>query len=761
MSFGNQNLPLVETEEPFNLQHDCSSGHLSTEKPKQTDQIVITPSLLHIPVLSECRTGPIFHGQTSVERPRASLGPSFSHQLSSITSAPPRNISVTEQASPKESSASDPRLRSKRSSPEISPFSQADPILYSASLAGASTSSYPLPPDHPPKIPKTEQKRRTQQLIPSKQNEIKLATPSHSKDEVDSPGPSSSTSSTLEAVVHAPTPQRFHSLAQPTTGRLRPLQSAPIPDAPHEALERGWSTAPSLLGAGSGAQPYPIIPLSQPYHLREPAIPKRLKNRRTGPERSSLKDRDLPLPRRTFLLPKKPAADRVASAGSSDTIAETSQVASPIVESPTRREVLLPVGETHKLSSNIRRVVPALEAYAHPITTRSLLPSFVDYPERDLDCSIVRFAAACPSVTCKSETKDLHIPDWARKSCNSFLNKFKDLEKYKDFLSLRGGPAQTSIDLIQDLLDKGLVEEQFWVILVLALARLCRKSALFPQRFFLKNVVRPQPGITVAEGHFGEIEKGVFNGKVVCIKMPKFNSSEYPRALSREVVPWAQICHENVLPFYGIFSLNDGYGRFGIVSPYLKNGNVVDFLKRHPDADRPFLIYGVASGMAHLHDHGLVHGDIKGGNILVADTDPPRAVLADFGFTTVADANGPQSPDLSSNTPAGGTKQFEAPELFNPDISYRRTSASDVYAFSMTTRQIYQDRGLDDSMWNLIENCWDRDDFRRPSAREILERLSKRFPALVQCTHTQGWGDLSPSWFKRRQDLRFSGSSCT
>ncbi|KNZ73227.1 putative LIM domain-containing serine/threonine-protein kinase, partial [Termitomyces sp. J132] len=305
---------------------------------------------------------------------------------------------------------------------------------------------------------------------------------------------------------------------------------------------------------------------------------------------------------------------------------------------------------------------------------------------------------------------------------------------------------------------------------------------------------------TIAEGHFGAIQRGLFDGKDVCIKIVRLKSSDarlYRRALSREIMAWAQISHENILPFYGICSLGDSV-RFGIVAPFLKSGNVVDFLAEFPDADRRSLvrfnatlvlpmsdaylvkIRGIATGMSHLHDNGIVHGDIKGPNILVTDTDPPRAVLADFGLAAVVDTEGLKSPLLSSNAIEGGTRPFEAPELLDPDIDYRRTTASDVYAFSMTVYeilsgevpfynkhknhvptmvlrgarpsrpagQVYRDRGLDDFMWELMNDCWHQEAAQRPSAKKVLERLSNVVPA----PRTQGWGDLSPSWFRNKQN---------
>src|SRR3984957_49901 len=55
----------------------------------------------------------------------------------------------------------------------------------------------------------------------------------------------------------------------------------------------------------------------------------------------------------------------------------------------------------------------------------------------------------------------------------------------------------------------------------------------------------------------------------------------------QEAVICRQISHPNLLPFLGIHNLDS---RICLVSPWLENGNIMNFLKRAPDADHTKLV---------------------------------------------------------------------------------------------------------------------------------------------------------------------------
>lgn len=59
---------------------------------------------------------------------------------------------------------------------------------------------------------------------------------------------------------------------------------------------------------------------------------------------------------------------------------------------------------------------------------------------------------------------------------------------------------------------------------------------------------------------------------------------------SCEAVIWRQLCHPNVLPFYGVYHLADNSARVCLVSPWMENGNIVDFLKQAPETNCVHLV---------------------------------------------------------------------------------------------------------------------------------------------------------------------------
>lgn len=159
------------------------------------------------------------------------------------------------------------------------------------------------------------------------------------------------------------------------------------------------------------------------------------------------------------------------------------------------------------------------------------------------------------------------------------------------------------------------------------------------------------------------------------------------------------------------------------------------------------LIAQAADALAAAHSVGVLHKDIKPGNILVTRTPngAPQACLTDFGIGLILDrgallgknitAAGLTDSLVSSSTPSSntGTRMYMAPEL----IEGRPASTlSDIYALGVVMYQVVGgdlSRSLaagwerdvkDDFLREDVAACIDGDPTRRlPSAAELAKRL--------------------------------------
>ncbi|KAG5717225.1 Tyrosine-protein kinase isoform SRK4, partial [Termitomyces sp. T112] len=223
----------------------------------------------------------------------------------------------------------------------------------------------------------------------------------------------------------------------------------------------------------------------------------------------------------------------------------------------------------------------------------------------------------------------------------------------------------------------------------------------------------------------------------------------------KEVILWEQLCHPNIIPVYGLYRFQD---RPCIVAPWMENGNITKYLKRNPEIPRLPLAVGVARGLYYLHDKGIIHGDLKGSNILVDDEGIAR--VADFGISSISD---PQILSLTSHSGAasrGGTIRWQAPELFDMqnDTVVKNSKASDVYAWACVCYEIFTGSiplnhllhdatiifqvkmgarpsrplssseswsswGLTEDIWLIMEDCWKAEPSDRPTIGSILNRL--------------------------------------
>ncbi|KAH7906225.1 kinase-like domain-containing protein [Hygrophoropsis aurantiaca] len=300
--------------------------------------------------------------------------------------------------------------------------------------------------------------------------------------------------------------------------------------------------------------------------------------------------------------------------------------------------------------------------------------------------------------------------------------------------------AQPLLNLMQELLDDAsLALGQYRSLITTALVQLSRNSGLYPERY-------------------GDVYEGNLGGRIVAVKMMRGcgygrDPAMLMKAFSKEAVLWAQLSSPYVLQFYGIYAIANPSPRLGLVSPWMKNGNLTEYLNESPRMDRLSLMTDIAFGLDYLHsfDPPVIHGDLKGPNILI--TDEHRACVADFGLCLLVQNSALQI-TMTSSSNAQGSLFWMAPELFNDNEDCaRKNFATDVYAFGCVCYEIFNGKppffdlrpcqarisikesrplprpvhpDLDDTIWTLILQCLHGDPGTRPSMDEVRQQLSLR-----------------------------------
>ncbi|KZW02406.1 kinase-like protein [Exidia glandulosa HHB12029] len=210
------------------------------------------------------------------------------------------------------------------------------------------------------------------------------------------------------------------------------------------------------------------------------------------------------------------------------------------------------------------------------------------------------------------------------------------------------------------------------------------------------------------------------------------------RRVAREVGIWNTLSHPHIHPLTGLCYYGEAVNKLlAMVSPWCSNGNAISYLlgrQSHSDiyALQLRLLRDAFHGLEYLHGLALVHGDLKGANVLVSDEG--RGLLADFGISAVRDPS-----QTASST---GTFRWMAPELFKERPVL--TQEADIWAMGCvivelvslkipyyTIREepaviihiynggIPSQLNVPDELWEASARCFAIEPKRRPSAAEL------------------------------------------
>ncbi|KAJ7619423.1 kinase-like domain-containing protein [Roridomyces roridus] len=316
--------------------------------------------------------------------------------------------------------------------------------------------------------------------------------------------------------------------------------------------------------------------------------------------------------------------------------------------------------------------------------------------------------------------------------------------------------------------------------------KLSEASESLPSSLFVTGVSGRDPHPLFAGG-YGDIYRAEYRTGTVALKhmrhfMQTSDLRDIRLKLCREALVWKDLRHPNILKFIGID--RDSFpDSLCLVSPWMEHGTVLNYLKDHGRANVDKVLFEVAQGLEYLHSHDVVHGDLRGANILIKDDW--CACLADFGLSVLVFAT------TSGSSTQAGSVYWMAPELIDPPrfgCRYARTPASDVYAFGCVCFELHTghpplsdlseaatllkvvngeraDRPakafmLSDVLWDHIASYWAQIPAERPPSDTVVRQMtwpharnsSRPLPAIPCSPTTTASGPLVSSPLHYRSD---------
>ena len=220
--------------------------------------------------------------------------------------------------------------------------------------------------------------------------------------------------------------------------------------------------------------------------------------------------------------------------------------------------------------------------------------------------------------------------------------------------------------------------------------------------------------------------------RVVALKVlpPNLTSSETAiRRFHREVEAAAKLIHPNIVAAY---DADEARGIHFLVMEYVEGEDLSNFVKRvGPLPLGRALDYTIqtARGLVHAHREGVVHRDIKPGNLLLDSRDTVK--ILDMGLARLDDAGATenQQTDLTQTGRVMGTVDYMAPEQALD--AKRADHRADIYSLGCTLHYLLTASSLAPEGTFTQKLLWHQNNPVR-SLRELCPAAPERLDAIFQ-----------------------------
>ncbi|XP_008416253.1 tyrosine-protein kinase JAK2 [Poecilia reticulata] len=269
----------------------------------------------------------------------------------------------------------------------------------------------------------------------------------------------------------------------------------------------------------------------------------------------------------------------------------------------------------------------------------------------------------------------------------------------------------------------------------------------------------------LGKGNFGSVEMCRYDplqdntGEVVAVKKLQHSTAEHMRDFEREIEILKSLQHENIVKYKGV-CYSAGRRNLRLIMEYLPFGSLRDYLIKNMERiDHKKLVHyasQICKGMEYLSSKRYIHRDLATRNILVESE--LRVKIGDFGLTKVL----PQDKEYYMVQEPGESPIFwYSPESLTES---KFSVASDVWSFGVVLYELFthsykncsppavfmsmmgndkqgqlivyhliellksgsrlpQPLGCPSEIYQIMEECWDKDPTSRPSFNELALRI--------------------------------------
>ncbi|KAJ3064092.1 hypothetical protein HDU98_000173, partial [Podochytrium sp. JEL0797] len=245
----------------------------------------------------------------------------------------------------------------------------------------------------------------------------------------------------------------------------------------------------------------------------------------------------------------------------------------------------------------------------------------------------------------------------------------------------------------------------------------------------------------LGKGGFATVYTGMWENTPVAIKvlnqMDPHETHLAKDLIEREALMWIPLHHPNIVRLWRVCVDSDA--PFLVLE--LMDRNVARYIHENQNLsvrERLGIVYSLAVALRYLHSIETVHGDLKCNNLMIDSNGVIK--LSDFGLSKLSSIS-------SASKSIYGAARWKSPEEFR---GLARSTASDIYSFGITVWELFsgqmpfrdinewsiptrvsegvrpdKPKGMDETLWEVIQECWCGDSRKRLSASQVCERLEQ------------------------------------